>query len=203
MKSPTLLSCGLLAALPAALHAQGVDWRVGPTTATGGANGTSLITTANDLANWLTANAAGNSIPLADPAATGTYYFGFDWQITNNAGETGAGGFFGGLWFFDGAAERGGLGNGWGPVNYGFAGPGWDANFAPASPYQVGTAVRMVVKVTFNAAGDDTLTAWLNPAAGVAEGSQTVPVATTTRNFEFDALTSAPATAPALRSSTG
>jgi hypothetical protein len=188
MKSPTLLSCGLLAALPAALHAQGVDWRVGPTTATGGANGTSLITTANDLANWLTANAAGNSIPLADPAATGTYYFGFDWQITNNAGETGAGGFFGGLWFFDGAAERGGLGNGWGPVNYGFAGPGWDANFAPASPYQVGTAVRMVVKVTFNAAGDDTLTAWLNPAAGVAEGSQTVPVATTTRNFEFDAL---------------
>lgn len=73
-------------------------------------------------------------------------------------------------------------------MNYGFAGPGWDANFAPASPYQVGTAVRMVVKVTFNAAGDDTLTAWLNPAAGVAEGSQTVPTATTTRNFEFDAL---------------
>ena len=188
MKSPTLLSCGLLAALPAALHAQGVDWRVGPATATGGGNGTSLITTANDLANWLTANAAGNSIPLAEPAATGTYYFGFDWQITNNAGETGAGGFFGGFWFFDTGAERGGLGNAWAPVNYGLAGPGWDANFAPASPYQVGTTVRMVVKITLNPAADDTLTAWLNPVANVAEGSQTVPTATTSRNFEFDAL---------------
>lgn len=188
MKSPTLLTCGLIAALPASLHAQGVDWRVGPVNATGGGNGTSMITTANDFANWLTANAAGNGIALADPAATGTYYFGFDWQISNNAGETGAGGFFGGLWFFDTGAERGGLGNGWGPVNYGLAGPGWDTNFAPASPYAIGTTVRMVLKVTFNAAADDTLKAWLNPAAGVAEGSQTVPVANSTRNFEFDAL---------------
>jgi hypothetical protein len=79
MKSPILLSCGLIAALPASLHAQGVDWRVGPVNATGGGNGTSMITTANDFANWLTANAAGNGIALADPAATGTYYFGFDW----------------------------------------------------------------------------------------------------------------------------
>jgi hypothetical protein len=188
MRSPTLLSCGLIAAFPAALHAQGVDWRVGPVTATGGGNGTALVTTANDFSNWLTANAAGNSIPLADPAATGVYYFGYDWTITNNAGETGGGGFFGGLWFFDTGAERGGLGNAWGPVSYGLAGPGWEANFAPASPYGIGTTVRMVVKVTFNAGGNDSLTAWLNPAAGVAEGSQTVPVATTSRNFEVDAL---------------
>lgn len=188
MKSTTLFSCGLLAALPAALQAQGIDWRVGPVTATGGGNGTSLITTANDLSNWLTANPAGNSIPLADTAATGTYYFGYDWTITNNAGETGGGGFFGGLWFFEDATERGGLGNAWGPVSYGLAGPGWDANFTPNSPYAIGTTVRMVVKVTFNAGGNDTLTAWLNPAAGVAEGSQTVPIASSSRNFEVNAL---------------
>jgi hypothetical protein len=188
MKSPRLVTCGLLALVPATLHAQGIDWRVGPANATGGGNGTVLITTANDRADWLSLNPAGNGIALSEADATGTYYFGYDWTITNNAGETGEGGFFGGLWFFEGGTERGGLGNAWAPVNYGLAGPGWNNDFVPASPYQVGTTVRMVVKVTFNAAGNDTLTAWLNPAAGVAEGSQTVPIATSSRNFEFNAL---------------
>lgn len=46
----------------------------------------------------------------------------------------------------------------------------------------------MVVKVVFNAAANDTLTAWLNPVEGVAEGSQTAPIATSSRNFEINAL---------------
>jgi hypothetical protein len=184
---PYLIAPCLLAALPAS-HAQSLDWRPGPYQSSGGGNGVTILSKADDRGDWISANPAGNAIDLSDPNATGTYYYGFDWTITNNAGETGGGGFFGGLWFFQSGAERGGAGNGWTSVAHELAGPGWNQGTTPASPYAVGTKVRLVLKVVFNAGANDTLTLWVNPVASAGEGGQTVPVATSSRNFSFDAL---------------
>lgn len=148
-----------------------------------------IIDTTNDTADWLTANPAGNGLALTDGAATGTYYFGFDWTIDNNAGETGGGGFFGGLWFYQDGSERPGFGNGWGPVTYGLAGPGGDALVAPATPYAVGVKARIVGKIQYMAGGDEIVTMWVNPIGGAAEGAQVgVPVVTTTRNFTTNSV---------------
>ncbi len=184
-------ACSLLAALlaTAALHGQAVDWRIGPVDHTGGGTGTVLINTANDLEDWLTANPAGNGTLLADSNASGTYYFGFDWTVTDNAGETGTGGYFGGLWFYYGTTERSGAGNAWNPLVYGIAG-GITADVVPATPYVVGVPVRMVLKVQFNAAANDNLTLWINPLAGVGETSQTgVPQVAATSNMAADTIT--------------
>lgn len=188
MKKTVLLSFLVCVAAPAVL-AQAVDWRAGPVSHTGGGNGTVLINAANDLANWLSLNTAGNGVNLAEPAATGTYYFGFDWTVTNNAGETGGGGFFGGLWFYEGGTERGGAGNSWGAMTLELAGPGFSAATTPAVPYVIGTPARLVLKVKFNTNADDNLTLWVNPLGGAGEGGQAgVPIATATRNMEFDSI---------------
>ena len=172
----------LFATLPA--FAGSIQIVPGPVLASGGGGGTVVIDVNNDANNWLTANPAGNGLALTDANATGTYYFGFDWTIDNNAGETGGGGFFGGLWFFQDGTERNGFGNGWGPVNYGIAGPGGDALVSPATPYAVGVKARIVGKVQYMAGGDEIVTMWVNPIGGVAEGAQTgVPVVSTTRNM--------------------
>jgi hypothetical protein len=186
---PTLLLSFMCCVAAPAVSAQGVDWRSGPVSHTGGGTGVVLINAANDLADWLTLNAAGNGINLADPAATGTFYFGFDWTVTNNAGETGGGGFFGGLWFYEGGTERAGAGNSWTTLNLELAGPGFSAGTTPAVPYVIGTPARLVLKVKFNANADDNLTLWINPISGAGETGQTgVPIATANRNMECDSI---------------
>lgn len=115
--------------------------------------------------------------------------FGFDWTITNKAGETTGGGFFGGLWFYQDGNERPGFGNGWTPINYGIAGPGGDVLVVPATPYVVGTKVRIVGKIEYMAGGDELVTMWVNPLGGTAEGAQAgVPKVTTTRNFATNSV---------------
>ena len=186
---PTILFLFMSCFAAPAVSAQAIDWRTGPVSHTGGGNGIALVNAANDVADWITLNAAGNGINLADPLASGTYYFGFDWTVTNNAGETGGGGFFGGLWFYEGGTERGGAGNSWGTLNLEMAGPGFFASSTPAVPYVIGTPARLVLKVKFNANADDNLTLWLNPIAGAGESGQTgVPIATATRNMECDSI---------------
>ena len=177
----------LFASLPAS--AESIQSVAGPVLASGGGGGTVIIDPTNDTADWLTANPAGNGLALTDGNATGTYYFGFDWTIDNNTGETGGGGFFGGLWFYQDATERNGFGNGWSPVSYGIAGTGGDALVAPTTPYAVGVKVRIVGKIQFMAGGDEIATMWVNPLGGAAEGAQTgVPVVTTTRNFTTNSV---------------
>lgn len=105
----------LFASLPAS--AESIQVVPGPVSTGGGGTGTVIIDPTNDTANWLTTNPAGNGLALTDGNATGTYYFGFDWTITNKATETTGGGFFGGLWFYQDSNERPGFGNGWTPIN--------------------------------------------------------------------------------------
>ena len=178
-----LLAGAVLCCFPSLVSANGLQWIPGPVSVTGGGPGVLLIDTSNDLGDWLSTNPAGNGLALTDANATGTYYFGFDWTITNNSGETGGGGFFGGLWLYQDGAERPGFGNGWGPMAYGIAGPGGDALASPTTLYSVGQKVRLVAKIQYMAGGDEIITLWVNPNGGQAEGSQSgVPVVTTTRN---------------------
>ena len=80
-------------------------------------------------------------------------YIGFDWTVDNNAGETGAGGFFAGLGIFDGGTERALVGNSWPGLNYGIARPG--AESESTIPYVVGTSARLVAKITVVDGGAD------------------------------------------------
>lgn len=174
--------------LPVSLVAQSVQMVPGPVFATGGGGGTVVVDQANDAGNWLTVNPLGNGLPLTDVGATGTYYFGFDWTITNNAGETGGGGMFGGLWFYQDGAERAGFGNGWGPINYGVAGTGGDALVSPVKPYAVGVKARLVGKVQYMAGGDEIVTLWVNPVPGLETAQAGVSVVTVTRNMTANSI---------------
>ncbi len=137
--------------LPAAVI-QTID---GPAVATTGVDNV-LVTTADDTDNWIDTLNAG-----------GTTYFGWDWTIDNNAGETGAGGFFGGLQFDSTGGDGQSnfiLGNGWFDLDYG-GGTGGTVAGSTGQLYVVGETVRLVASVTIDVAtGLDSWQLWVDPA---------------------------------------
>ena len=89
------------------------------------------------------------------------YFISYDWTINNNAGESGSGGFFGGLTFYDNTNERLLIGNSWNSLKYGVGAGGTFPDLDPAD-YSVGSTVNLVAKIEVNA-GDDAWQVWLNP----------------------------------------
>jgi hypothetical protein len=149
----------------------------------GGTFGGSLtiVDTTNDTGDWID-NYNGST-------DSGTLYYSFDITIDNNAGETGGGGFFTALQLYSGGSEKLGIGNDWNSLNWAyFAGPGDDGNLTGPVPYVLGETVNIAVRVDFNASANDNFTLWLNPVAGVAEGSQAAAITTsiTDRDGQFD-----------------
>ncbi len=107
----------------------------GPISANDAGEGVEILNSDNDTNDWLTTISAG-----------GTIYLGFDWVIHTNAGETGTGGFFGGLGFYDGGAEKVLIGNSWNSLNFGIAGQATDES--STIPYVIGETVRLIAKMT-------------------------------------------------------
>lgn len=128
----------------------------GPVVATGGGAGTNLIDTTNDAGDWIDGINGGGSVYLA-----------FDWVISNNAGETGSGGFFGGLGVYNGGGERLLIGNGWSETSYS-GGTGAGGISDTGVPYQVGVPVRLVTRLTLVDGGtnNDSWEMWVDPANG-------------------------------------
>jgi autotransporter-associated beta strand protein len=134
-------------------------------------------TTATD--GWITTNPfryGGNGISLAEPGASGTYYFAFDWTVLDNAGEATSGsGFFGGLGFYhsgpSGLQVRSLAGNPWTGRFFGMGEVGNDVN--STVEYQVGTTARIVLQVTFVPNAPDSIVMYVNPPEGnpFAEGN--------------------------------
>jgi hypothetical protein len=154
----------------------------GSQVATGGGNGVSLVDTSNDTGDWITAGG------YAAGSATVPLYFSFTANVTNNTGETGAGGFFTALQLFK-SGERFAVGNNWGSVNWGgFFGPAeYDLTGAPA--IVPNTAVNFVFKLDQAA---NTATVWFNPNLTLLEAAQPAGITTVRSglgtNDEFESI---------------
>lgn len=159
---------------PAPLLGEIIQTVPGPVEATNGGSGVDLITVDTDLDDWIDSfNAGGRAI-----------YLSFDWVITDNAGETGGGGFFGGLGFYDGGAERLLLGNGWSQLSFS-GGTGAQGISDTGVPYEVGTPVKIVGRLIAvnDGASNDTWEMWVNPEHGDENSPQTGSNTFTIDNF--------------------
>jgi hypothetical protein len=128
-----------------------------------------------------TATAAGSWLDGYDDAGdVGTLYFSFDVTVDNNAGETGAGGFFAGLEFI-GVGEDLSIGNWWQSTKWG--GYNFSGNFElqpddATTEITNGSSAIIAGKIVLGAGvDDDTVTLWLNPIAG-AEVDQPASITT-------------------------
>ncbi len=149
------MTVAALAASATFTNAAVIQTVAGPLVATGGGVGATIIDTASDTGDWIDTINAG-----------GTIFIGFDWTIDNNAGETGGGGFFGGLGVYNGGTDRLLIGNGWDQLVYGGGkGAGGDDT---SIAYVVGTTVRVVVELTTTNGGadNDTWKMWIDPGTG-------------------------------------
>ncbi|MGB0992752.1 MAG: PEP-CTERM sorting domain-containing protein [Akkermansiaceae bacterium] len=155
MKAPLFLTLFTLSAATSASNAAVLQTIAGPDTATGGGVGNVIVDTSSDTGDWIDTLNAGSTV-----------FVGFDWTITNNAGETGAGGFFGGLGVYNGAGERLLIGNGWPQLTYsgGASGTIEDTGIA----YTLNTTVRIVAELTTtnDGSGNDTWRMWVDPSTG-------------------------------------
>lgn len=165
----TLIPLLFIAATSLSASAAVIQTVAGPDVATGGGAGNTLIDTSSDTGDWITSLSNG-----------GTMYIGFDFTVDNNAGEGGGGGFFAGLGFYNGGAERALVGNAWTGLNYGIAGP-IGAN-ASSTAYAVGTTVHLVAKLTVVDGGtaNDTIELFINQ---LTEGSADASVTGTLDDF--------------------
>lgn len=178
MKSKALMTAATLSlGISATASAAVLQEFTGGTVTQG--NDITLVTTSTDTNDWIDT--------YSPSTASGTLYYKFDINVTNNAGETGSGGFFTALQLFNGTAERIGVGNSWAATDYGyFGGPGANAEGAlsPTQEIVLNQTETFVVRIDFVSGGNDTARIYFNPTSS-DEGAQTV-YATTTNNFGFD-----------------
>ena len=152
-------SATLVASLAAATNAAILDQDPGGTVGDGGsiASNTQVVDTSNDTGDWIDT--------YGDTGFTGTLYYGFDFTVLNNAGESGGGGLFAGVQLYFNGAERIGVGNDWAPVSIGFIGGSGFSKTETSTPYVVDQTYRLVVRIDFDGAGDDSLSLWVDPAS--------------------------------------
>lgn len=137
--------------IPLGLNAGLIQSVPGPDVVSGGVQNV-LIDTTTDTGDWMDAWNVGSPV-----------FFGFDFTIDNNVGETGAGGFFGGLNFYNGSSERAGVGNDWASLEYGPFWPGHSTQGNTGIPYVLGETVRLVAEVDVP---NDSIRVWVNPSVG-------------------------------------
>jgi hypothetical protein len=150
----TILTTMIIAVAPLA-QAAVLQTITGPDTASGGGIGNVIVDTSNDTGDWIDSLNAG-----------GTVFIGFDWTITDNAGESGSGGMFGGMGVYDGTGERLLVGNGWSNLDYSAGASGTIES--TGIDYVIGDTVRIVAELTIvnDGASNDTWKMWVNPSAG-------------------------------------
>lgn len=137
----------------------------GPFNITGGGLGTTLVDTNTDTNDWIDGYTGDNS--------TTPLYYQFTVTVTNNAGESGGGGMFGGFQLYEETAERFAVGNNWGSVSWSTFFPDQELNGVAgtggAKPIVIDEMVTFAVKIDQVA---DSATVWLNPNFGLSEAAQ-------------------------------
>ncbi len=132
----------------------------GTITVTGGGDGITIWSSSD---SWLGDNYG--------PDSANTLYTRFTMKFDDLNGETGGGGGYGGLHFFQGSSAKLLIGNNWGSTNWSFdAYPILDdINPADDNAIVLGEWHTLVSKIEFDPATDDTISIWLDPDFSKAE----------------------------------
>lgn len=149
----------------------------GPQDVTGGND----VTVFNDVNGWLGGNYLATS--------TNTLYTRFSMAFYYMNDETGGGGAYGGLEFYNGATEGLLVGNAWLSTN-------WSANILnvseynllPATPIVLNEWHTLVVKNVFSSNGPTAVTVWLDPDFTKTEGAQPVAPLALSMTNTFDTI---------------
>lgn len=147
----------------------------GPVDAFGGGGGTTIWTAEN---GWIGGNYGDNS--------TNTLYTRVSMNFVDLNAESGNGGGFGGLHFWQNNAERLIVGNAWASTNWSLDANGNQLDLTPVVPVVLGEWHTLVVKTVYAAAADDLVTVWLDPELNKTESNQTNAPLTFTANCTFN-----------------
>jgi len=134
----------------------------GPVIVSGGGVGTTIWSAQN---GWLGGTYANTNF-------SGTLYTRFSMEFDNVNGETGGGGAFGGLHFYNGNTERLLIGNNWGSANWSYDAANWGIGDLGGNII-LGEWHTFVIKTTYVAGGPDNVSVWLDPDLTQTESGQT------------------------------
>jgi len=135
----------------------------GPVSVSGGGAGMTIFSAQN---GWL------NGDTYLNTNYSGTLYTTFSMVFDDLNGETGGGGGFGGLHFFNGNNERLLIGNNWGSVNWSYDAANWGSGDISDFPIVVGEWHTLVIKTVFVAGSADNVSVWLDPNLNLTESGQ-------------------------------
>jgi hypothetical protein len=142
-----------------------------------------IIFSTNDA--WLGANYG--------PTSGNTIYARFSIEFDNLNGETGAGGGYGGLQFFEGGINGTPhliAGNAWISTNWSVDPypPGAQTDLAPLTPIVYHEWHTIVERVDYTPSGNSTVNVWLDPDFTLTEAAQTTPPTTISIVDTFDTI---------------
>jgi hypothetical protein len=149
----------------------------GPVSITGGGPGTTVFSSQN---GWL----AGNT--YLNTNYSGVLYTTFSMVFEDLNGETGGGGGFGGLHFYNGNNEKLLIGNNWGSVNWSYDAANWGGGNISDFPITLGEWHTFVVKTVFMAGAPDNVSVWLDPNLSLTEAGQPHPPVGILADVAFD-----------------
>ena len=169
---PIILLATCFSAVP--LNAAILQSFPGPFDVSGGGMGTLLVNSSSDAGNWIDTYSAGT--------ATTALYYTFTMTVSNNAGETGDGGFFGGVNLYVGNSERLLVGNNW--LSTAWSANSNDIQEIPLNANLVVGGDRTIIPTetaTFVVRIDQSTssaTVWFNPDLGLSEALQDAGITT-------------------------
>lgn len=124
-------------------------------------------------------------------ASTNTIYTRFSMTFNDVNGETGSGGCYGGLEFYQGNTERVLVGNNWESTNWSLTQGSNGANpldLTPVTPIVLNEWHTLVVKSAFASNANAIVSVWLDPDFSRSEGNQLNPPVVLSVNNTFDQI---------------
>ncbi|MGC9943555.1 MAG: hypothetical protein ABSE48_17140 [Verrucomicrobiota bacterium] len=149
----------------------------GPMVVSNNESGLLIFSAAGD--GWLGTNYGPNSIR--------TVYARFSMAFNNLNGETGSGGGYGGLHFFDGTTPHLIVGNNWPSLNWSFdTSEGLEDDLTPFTPIVFNEWHTMVERIDYSPGGNATVDIWLDPDFTQTEANQPNAPYTLSMDDTFD-----------------
>lgn len=150
----------------------------GPISISGGGVGTTIFSSQN---GWLANNTYANT------NYSGVLWTKFSINVDNLDGETGGGGGFCGLHFYNGNTERLIVGNNWGSLNWSYDAANWGSGeFGGTLPFNEWHTI--VVKTTYVPGNVDLVRIWLDPDLNATESGQVNPPTELLADVTFDSI---------------
>jgi hypothetical protein len=147
----------------------------GPFT-TGGGNDLTLFSTSGEP--WIGTN--------YNDSSSRTLYTRFSMVFNDLNGETGSGGGYGGLHFFQDNSEKLLVGNGWTSLNWSLDAAGSQQELNPQTPVILGEWHTIVIRTDYLPGGNDNVKIWLDPDFSQTEANQPNPPYTFSADTSFN-----------------